>query len=81
MTGDIVNGNCTVAMSSIFGWLLSGPVSHHYSLVVIGKDKCTSKNDFLIQMLRHFWDNEAIVIHEIAEESKTAYSISSRYSI
>ena len=64
-------------MSIIFGWLLSGPVSHpitesnFQSLVVIaGKDECASKNDCVIQMLRCFWDNEAIGIHEITEESK-----------
>ena len=29
VTGDIVNTDCRpVAMSSVFGWLLSGPVSH-----------------------------------------------------
>jgi len=29
VTGDIVSGNCgPMAMSSRFGWLLSGPVSH-----------------------------------------------------
>ena len=77
VTGDIVNGNGgPVAMSSIFGWLLSGPVSHpitgsnFHSLVVIGKDERASKNDCVIQILRRFWDNEAIGIHEITEESE-----------
>ena len=77
MTGDIVSGNCgPVAMSSRFGWLLSGPVSHpstesnFHSLVVIGKDQYVSKNDHLIQMLKRFWDNEAVGIHEMTEEGE-----------
>ena len=72
VTGDIVNGDCgPVAMNSIFGWLLSGPVSHpstdstFHSLVVVGKDQCTSKCtqiDCLVQMLKRFWDNESVGI-------------------
>ena len=75
VTGDIVNADCgPVAMSSVFGWLLSGPVSHpttdstFHSLVVLGKDQCVSKNperDHLVQMLKRFWDNETVGIHEI----------------
>ena len=65
MTGDIVNGDRgPMVMSSMFGWLLSGPVNHpstesnFHSLVVIGKDQCVSKNaqnDHLVQMLKCFW--------------------------
>ena len=77
VTGDIVSGNCgPVAISSRFGWLLSGPVSHpstesnFHSLIVIGKDQYVSKNDHLIQMLKRFWDNEAVGIHEMTEEGE-----------
>ena len=65
-----------VALSSIFGRLLSGPVSHpstkrtFHSLVITGKDQQISKdvqNDHLVQMLKHFWDNESIGIHEPPE--------------
>ena len=77
VTGDIVNGDCgPEAVSSIFGSLLSGPVSHpstegsSYSLVIIGKSQCKSKgsqNDCLAQILKHFWDNESIGILDIPE--------------
>ena len=75
VTGDIVNADSgPMVMSSVFGWLLSGPVSHpttesiFHSLVVIGKDECVLKNagrDHLVQMLKCFWDNETVGIHEI----------------
>ena len=48
VTGEIVNGDGgPVAISSIFCWLLSGPVlipridCTSHSLVIIGKDQCT----------------------------------------
>ena len=58
-------------MNSIFGWLLSGPVSHpstdstFHSLGVVGKDQYKSKCpqiDCLVQMLKCFWDNESVGI-------------------
>ena len=73
VAGDMVNGDCgPVAMNSIFGWLLFGPVSHPLALTepsthlyVVGKDQCTSKCtqiDCLVQMLKSFWDNESVGI-------------------
>ena len=66
-------------MSSIFGWLLSGPVNHpsndsdFHLLVVLGKGQCASKgaqSDNLVQMLKRFWDNEAVGIYDVSEEGE-----------
>ena len=50
LMGEIVNGyGGLAAMSSIFCWLLSGPIDLasidciSHSLVIIGKDQCTSQ--------------------------------------
>ena len=77
VTGDIVNGDSgPVAMGSIFGWLLSGPVDlpsidcTSHSLVIIGKDQCTLqgiKDDPVAQMLKRFWENESIRILDTSE--------------
>ena len=68
--GEIVNGDGgPVAMSSMFGWLLSGLVDlpnincTSYSLVIIGKGQCTlqdTKDDPVVQMMKRFWENESI---------------------
>ena len=77
VTGDIVNGDSgPVAISSMFGRLLSGPVdlpsidSTSHSLVIIGKDQGilqSTKDNPVAQMLKRFWENESIGILDTTE--------------
>ena len=72
MTGEIVNGDGgPVAMSSIFGWLLLGPVDlPSIDCIIIRKDQCTlqgTKDNPVAEMLKCFWENECIGILDVSE--------------
>ena len=69
VTGDIIRGESgPVALSSHFGWLLSGPASpmphsHATSALIIDGStdgESPEHTDQLSQALNQFWDTEAI---------------------
>jgi len=82
VTGDVVSGESgPVAVNSIFGWLVSGPINasnvvtfeslYSSNLAVIG-NQCTVgvQNDQLTGTLRQFWDTETIGIRDAPEGEK-----------
>ncbi len=83
VTGDIIREDeCPTAVSSKFGWLLSGPVKvpHDHvnvnvsvsNLIIEGYAKPEKlENEIIATELKSFWDTESIGIHEGEEiESK-----------
>ena len=58
-------------MSSISGWLLSGPVDlPNIDCIMIRKDQCTlqgTKDNPVAEMRKCFWENECIGILDVLE--------------
>ena len=81
VTGDVVSGESgPVAMNSIFGWLVSGPINdssvvnskYSSNLAIIGDQHTVNMhNDQLTGMLRQFWDTETIGIRDVPEGEKS----------
>ena len=75
VTGELVKGDSgPVAMNSVFGWLLSGPVSsfnynsinHTYVVITDAVDDAPTdqQDNLLSQALKRFWDSETIGIYD-----------------
>ena len=86
VTGDIIRGDeGLIAVSSKFGWLLSGPVKvvNDYvtdnisvsNLIIEGNaEPKNMENEIIATELKRFWDTESIGIHDFAgNESKTKF--------
>ena len=89
VNGELRKGDSgPVAMNSIFGWLLSGPVdslsntstfANHAHVIITDTVNGTSndnQDDLLSRTLKRFWDTEAIGIHSsLTNEPSTLFPL------